>query len=198
MNVSSPNELPYPLGLDAGNGARQVQDLAERLETVFNNLDTTYRERLSPPSWLVRNTLSSGSSTSFNSPLWTTVDFDATGTHAPTNNGSTSIGLLAPDGVWETWYVGGYAQFTGGTTLNAELALRVSVSEFDTVSGLVTERSAIKKGRITLTSGDYLTVDMTLRCRNARVRLQHYTAGAGSPVVAANSLFWAARVGRES
>jgi hypothetical protein len=200
--------LPYPLGLDYANGARQIQDLAEALEAKLNRLDSEWASRLSPPSWLVR-TNSNTATASFVfieaigeavpgiTQVWHAVDWDTGPSKAPVNTGSTTTGQLALGPGYETWYVGAYVMISGTTTLGEQIGARLVIREVDPVTNVARETYLQKTGRVTLNSGDHLNVDGVVRVQNARIQLWTGADGAGTKVVQQPSLMWATRIGRE-
>lgn len=203
---TTPNQgFPYPAGLDAANGARQIQDLAEKLDTQFNELDDGWARRLNPPSWLVRTTSNlsvislvldaDGIPYPTQTQQWQSVDWDSGPLYAPINSGSAFTGLLAQGDDYETWNIGAYVMISGTTTLNAQLAIRILVNEVNPQTNALTTTFIQKTSRVTNNAGDHLNVGGTLRVRNAWVNLMVGADGAGTKVVQAPSLFWATRVG---
>lgn len=208
MDRTPLQQLPYPLGLDAANGARQIQDLAEAIEEKLNRLDSEWADRLSPPSWLVRTTsntstaswglhLLSGETIPIITQTWHSVDWDTGPARAPINTGSATTGQLALGPGYETWYVGAYVMINGTTTLDARLGARLVIIETDPVTNVTTQTILQKSGVVTLNSGDHLNVDGVVRVQNARIQLWTGADGAGTKVIQTASLMWATRIGRE-
>lgn len=205
MEATPIQGFPYPAGLDAANGARQIQDLAEVFEGEFNAMDAGWARRLNPPSWLVRTTSNQGIISLVldddgipfptQTQQWQSVDWDSGPLYAPINSGSAFTGLLAQGTDYETWNIGAYVMISGTTTLNAQLAIRIKVSEIDPLTNVLTTTFAQKTSRVTNNAGDHLNIDATFRVRNAWVNLMVGADGSGTKVVQAPSLMWATRVG---
>jgi hypothetical protein len=199
MERTTIQRIPYPLGLDAGNGARQIQDTAEHLEGVFVDLDRRWFYRNAPSAWQVR-LLTAATADGLPRVLsFVTggVDFDNRGNLAPVNSGSADTGVLGASGEWEYWYLGAYLNIAGGTTLDAVYYAGIRATGIDPLTNAATVQRIDRYAVESTTAGEHIVLDGFLRVRNATVQLHYQCNGAGTKTVAVGALFWAVQVGVE-
>ena len=199
MRYSDTQALPCPDPNDYGAGGRQLQDAAERLETLFNTIDSGYLTRRNPPTWIARRTTGQTLILSiWNDVGWQSVDFDNTGARAPTLSGSIVQGRLGTEGRPEVWWIGAYIEMTVGATLGSRREVRLVVEAFDALTGFVQTQIFLLTGEESSTGGEQRIVDATVRIpANATFKVQVLSFSASAHNVDAGSFCWATRIGQE-
>lgn len=201
MDYTDNQALPFPAGTDYGAGGRQLQDLAEVLESKMNAVDAGWLARRNPPTWIVRRTSSFAVSIStFDSVQWSSADTDNTGNRAPTLSGSTITGKLSVDGRPETWWVGAYCVFSVGTTSPAKMRrwANLRVDAFDVLTGSLLRQTVYGTSYETNTGGEQMVLEGLVRVPgNATVELRVYAESLIAVNLLSGSLMWATRVGQE-
>lgn len=201
MKTTPTQGFPYPDGTDYGNGARQLQDLAEKLEATQNEVDEGWLARRNPPTWIARRT--SGYTVSpdpdFQDVVWSVLDADNTGLLGPFSTGSSVFGLLtAAATTVETWWIGVALRLTQGTTVGSERHARIKVSTFDSLTGRLSRQFITGTGFETTTGGEFIQVDGVVRASAlTQVIAQVLNKGGIAIDVSAQSLFWATRIAKE-
>lgn len=200
MDYTDNQGLPYPLGTDYGAGGRQLQDLAELLETKMNAVDAGWLARRNPPTWIVRRSSSFALGSGFVSVVWNAVDADNTGNRAPTLSGSTTLGKLGVEGRPEIWWIGSYCAFSVGTTSPAEMRrwAQLRVDSFDVLTGSSLRQTVYGTSYETNTGGEQMVVEGTVRIpTNATVELRVYAETVAAVNLLSGSLMWATRIAQE-
>jgi hypothetical protein len=190
--------IPYPLGLDAANGARQLQDMAELLEAKFTDLDAGWSDRNSPAAWQARTTAAQSSFNAALIPLeFHVVDWDSKGTMAPINTGVNTMGRLGTSDRWEHWYIGAYLNFAGGTTLGELCYATLTIAITDPLTGVASTVEIERTNSVTNTAGEQMVLDSFVRVRGATVQVRHFSGGAGTKTIGTGALMWGVQVGVE-
>lgn len=195
MKTTASQGLPYPLSPDLGAGARQMQDLAELLETKFNAIDGGWTLRRNPPTWIALTT-SNQNANEIIPATWHTVDFDNTGVLAPINSGLADTGkLTATPGKTELWWIGAFIVMTSIAPADAVRRGRLLVTSLEPVTAARTLQVVDQTHYETLSSNENLCWDGLVRV-TADATVQLVTVG-GASQVSSGAVMWATRVGQE-
>lgn len=194
MKTTPAQGLPYPTSLDLGAGARQMQDLAEVLESKVTSVDAGWSLRRNPPTWIVSTSVNQNNGAE---PLaWHVVDFDNTGVLAPINSGSSTTGkLTATPGKTELWWIGGYTQLTQIGVVGDLRRVRLLVVTLEPVTAARTLYTIDQTHYETLSANEQLCFDGLVRV-GADATVQMFSS-FGAAQVMAGAVMWATRVGQE-